>query len=199
MWPFLHKIIVLAAQYRFLNKKFCVLNYLLLLSSWIIYKNECIISYFYKEKNYKNYKLGDNPHDVSDIELNNNYMTVFFFDALKVLIAPYLFYKITNSIKGMLIYQCIIFLSVLDKDYSNYFFKTKFRYILLVGICYLMTNYNIINDNYMKIVVKYGVLISFLLILYTHYFYKDKIEDIEEISFVGIIQLVYILSKFIKN
>lgn len=199
MWALLHKLFLMVAQYRYLDNKFCVLYFLLIMSSWIIYKNECIISYYWKHKNYDNYKLGDDPHDVSDLGLKDNYLTLFFYDLMKVIITPYLFYKITGDVKSMLLYQTVIFLTLSNKEYSNYFFKTRFRYILLVVVCYLITNKIFINDNYMNMIVKIGSLILTGLIIYTYNNYKNIIDDLDEISYVGILQIAYILGKFIKN
>lgn len=44
-----------------------VVYFLMLNISWIVFKNECIISYFYKKQQNPDYKLGDNI-DVSDNE-----------------------------------------------------------------------------------------------------------------------------------
>lgn len=44
-----------------------VIFFLMLNISWIIFKDECIVSYFHKKQNNPNYKLGDNI-DISDNE-----------------------------------------------------------------------------------------------------------------------------------
>ena len=201
MWVFLHKLFVFAAQWRYLDKRTMVIYFLIIMSSWIVYKNECIISYYWKEKNYKNYKLGDNPDDVSDLGpfYKNNYLALFFYDFMKLIVTPYLFYKLTGSMKGMLIYQLVILLTLLNKEYSTKFLRTKFRYVLLIAITYLLTNQNFINDNYMNILVKIGLGLVFAVIIYTHYMYKNVIEDIDEMSYIGIAQIVYLLGKYIKN
>jgi hypothetical protein len=44
-----------------------VVYFLMLNTSWIVFKNECIISYFYKKQQNPDYKLGDNI-DVKDFD-----------------------------------------------------------------------------------------------------------------------------------
>ena len=48
-------------------------------------------------------------------------------------------------------------------------------------------------------IVKIGSLILTGLIIYTYNNYKNIIDDLDEISYVGILQIAYILGKFIKN
>jgi hypothetical protein len=61
--------------------KLYIISFLLIPFSWIIFNDECFISYLIKKLNNPNYILGTKPHDIQDITdlfTNKNYYMIFY-------------------------------------------------------------------------------------------------------------------------
>jgi hypothetical protein len=125
--------------------KMYMINFAIIPLSWIIFKDECLVSYLTKKLKNKNYKLGEDPNDVSDI-------SDFFNNENE--------YKIFNNVKNILrIYSIIII--------NNRTTKIDNKIIIPALILYLIYTYDIsCNLNYRKKLYPYfQIILSYYLLV----------------------------------
>jgi len=125
--------------------KMYMINFAIIPLSWIIFKDECLVSYLTKKLKNKNYRLGEDPNDVSDI-------SDFFNNENE--------YKIFNNVKNILrIYSIIII--------NNRTTKIDNKIIIPALILYLIYTYDIsCNLNYRKKFYPYfQIILSYYLLL----------------------------------
>uniref|UniRef100_A0A6C0HSH7 Uncharacterized protein n=1 Tax=viral metagenome TaxID=1070528 RepID=A0A6C0HSH7_9ZZZZ len=120
--------------------------------SWILCKDECIISYIIKKYNNKNYILGDNPENVDDIsELFYNKKIYFIFYNL-------------NQILQII---SIIIVNNRTTNISYYIFiPTIILYIFYIYDISYKINYRKIVYPYFQILLLLYLLLCFYKILY---------------------------------
>ena len=80
-YQMLYPIII---QNNVLGDKIYILFHIILVSNWLLFKGECIISYLYKKKNNPNYTMGSDAVDLKDIRdvlpfINVNFIKDIFF------------------------------------------------------------------------------------------------------------------------
>lgn len=133
--------------------KIYMINFAIVPLSWIIFKDECLISYLIKKMENKDYILGENPNDVSDIsDLFNNVNEYKIFNNIKNVLRIYTFIIINNKttkIDNNIIIPTIILYLIYTYDIScnlNYrkkfypYFQILLSYYLLVIICKTIYN-----------------------------------------------------------
>lgn len=193
MFNILHNIMTITTAYQFFNKDFCIPYYTSIVLLWIIYKNECIVSFFDKVKINKNYNIGDNGYSTPDLIWSK--LNAYRIDRLlSVILIPLYYYLITKSIPKSIILALILIILLTDNNQLFFYITTsRFRYILLFFILIIMTDNNL-NKN--LIVNLYNILlpISFLLILYTFFKYNYQ-KDIHEMTIVAILSIIILLFK----
>jgi hypothetical protein len=147
-------LIILLLTYPFIiNKnilfdKLFILLFILGKLSWIVFKDECFISYLYKRVNNKDYILGDNSNELSDIinivkNDNLKYLLYIVLLLFPVIYALEVFY--VNSRIGLLptnILIVVLFLYFVYLYYIHFMKKTISKntanYVTLFKIIYLV-------------------------------------------------------------
>lgn len=126
--------------------KLYIISFISIPFSWVIFKNECIISYISKKIENPHYKLGNDPANVKDI-------SNFFTNENQYL----LFYNVNNLFR--------IFSVIIVNERT-----TKINYFICIPtfILYLLYNYDITYKlNYVKKIFPYFqiLLCTYLLIM----------------------------------
>lgn len=198
MWSLIHNIFGILVTYRYFDRKFAIVYQILVSLIWLIYKNECICSYYYKKNVDPEYKLGDNPYDTSDLTLFRNDITdLLLYRIFPGIIIPYFYYQITNDIKKTFTLLVLIFITfVKDKFYID-FLKSDYRYLIVFILGYLATDTNLIKDSKINFFMSKGTICVVLLLIYTHLFYD--IEGINSMTLIGSTVCSYILYKYTKK
>lgn len=199
MWSLIHNIFGVLVTYRYFDKKFAIVYQILVLLIWLIYKNECICSYYYKKKINPEYKLGDKPSDTSDLTLFRNEITdLILYKIFPGIIIPYFYYQITNDLKKTITLVVLIFITYIKDKFCTDFLKSDYRYITVFILGYLATDTNLIKDNKINFLMSKGTISVALMLLYTHLFYD--IEGINGMTLIGSTVCSYIFYKYnIKN
>lgn len=198
MWSLIHNIFGILVTYRYFDKKFAIVYQILVSLIWIIYKNECICSYYYKKNVDPEYKLGDKPYDTSDLTLFRNEITdIILYRIFPGIIIPYFYYQITNDIKKTVTLLVLIFITFIKDQFYIDFLKSNYRYLIILILGYLATDFNLVNDYKIKFFMNGGVLSVILVLIYTHLFYD--IEGINGMTAMGGLVSSYILYKYNKK
>jgi len=112
--------------------------------SWILCKDECIISYIIKKYNNKNYILGDNPENVDDIsELFYNKKIYFIFyhsnQILQIISIIIVNNRTTNISYYIFIPTIILYiLYIYDISYKINYRKIVYPYFQILLLFYLV-------------------------------------------------------------
>ena len=83
---------------------------------WIILKNECILSYYYKKNRDKKYILGSN---VDAVDLNSSKISKILLFIFLYIVLSYLIYKYTSKNKILVLLFTIIYLSTYNCKINN--------------------------------------------------------------------------------
>lgn len=184
---FLHNLIYILLKVDF--KKFIKIKFINMLIHyllWIIYKGECITSYYYKLKKNVNYKLGDNIYNTED------YAEIFKqFNIVKEIIFILILSKILNY---KILFYLILLVFEKNKVLGNYIFSKRLRYFLFIFIYFIFTDNNLLNEKILKKIFIY-VLIFVIFIIIVNYFElkKRKETNIIEITLAGIFCCIIIM------
>lgn len=118
--------------------------------SWILFKGECLISYFVKIYENSNYKLGDNQFhhkDISDLFSNKTYYILFSNITTFIYIGSLIIVNNRTNIIPKYIFYIIILLLLfyiydmdLYKSYYSNLFCPYFQIILTIGLLYIIFN-----------------------------------------------------------
>lgn len=192
MFHILHNLMTITTAYMFFNKNFCIPYYTCIILLWIIYKNECIISFFDKVKLNKNYSIGENGYSTPDLLWSN--LNSFRFDRiLSIIVIPLYYYLITkNIIKSISLALILILLLIENKIFHN-ITTSRFRYLLLLVAFSIMTD-NKLDIKFIKTIYNFLLSISIILITYTFLKYRYQ-KDIKEMTTIGIVTILAILLK----
>jgi hypothetical protein len=131
----------------FLDKLY-IITFVSIPFSWILCKDECIISYIVKKIENTNYILGNQPEDVTDIK--NLFINEYHY---------YIFYNVNNLLR---IFSVII----VNKR------TTHINNIIIIPTCilYLLYIYDITYKfNYRKILYPYFQIILFVYLFIVFY------------------------------
>lgn len=195
MIKLIHNLMFLISVYQFFHMEFCIPYYSIVLFLWIIYKNECVISFYDKVNNIDGYKLGDNGTTpdlfVSDIDFRIDRI-------LCIVVIPIYYYILTKDLFSSMLLFINIFTCASNIWFCNEFLKTRFRYILIPLMMYVMTNSNLIKSKTVNVLFFIGIAISLSLMIYTLLNYNNE-NEIFEISIIGIVSLIYLLYTNVKN
>jgi len=190
---------VFGTIYQYFNKHFSIPWLSNIVFLWIIYKNECILSFFEKKYKNPNYKMGDNVSSTPDLKwkeflVQNNIFIIY--KLLNLTLIPYYYYLITKNITKTIIFATILIICSSNNIIFNNFITSKFRYILLPFFMYTMNDINILNKSDMIIVYNIMNTAGIGLVIYTFNNYKDE-GDILEMSIFAITCLIY--SLYVNN
>ena len=142
MFHILHNLMTITTAYMFFNKKFCIPYYTCITLLWIVYKNECIISFFDKVKINKNYSIGENGYSTPDLVWSK--LNSFRFDRiLSILAIPLYYYLITKNVIKSISLALILILLLIENKIFYKITTSRFRYILLLIIFSIMTDNNL--------------------------------------------------------
>jgi hypothetical protein len=135
--------------------------YLLLLNlSWILFKDECFVSYIFKKGKDNNYELGDSPQDIKDYETilgkEKTYIFVYFLRIMTILNVSYIIYLGSFNIT----YSVLVFLFVLSYIFYISIFDKKHTY----------------SEKQNKFIRKYHTLITSLTLIYSILMYSGLIK-----------------------
>lgn len=177
---FLHNFIYVLSglDYKILIKiKFFHMMILYLL--WIIYKGECITSYYYKYNINNNYKLGD------DIFNTEDYPSIFKqFNFLKEIIFIIILSKILHY---KILFYLILLIFEKNRMLGNYIFSKRLRYLLFILIYFMCIDNDFLKEKILKIIfICILIFLKFILIINFFELKKRKEKNIIEITSVGI-------------
>lgn len=101
-------------KYYFFDKLYLI-TFLSIPFSWILFKNECLISYLTKKLENPNYILGSNPDDVKDVSLlfktKEQYMIFYNFNTFVRIYSVIIVNERTTNISYFIfIPTCILYL-----------------------------------------------------------------------------------------
>ena len=192
MFHILHNLMTITTAYMFFNKKFCIPYYTCITLLWIVYKNECIISFFDKVKINKNYSIGENGYSTPDLVWSK--LNSFRFDRiLSILAIPLYYYLITKNVIKSISLALILILLLIENKIFYKITTSRFRYILLLIIFSIMTDNNL---NIKSIKMLYNILLPFSIMLITYTFFRyNNQKDINEMTIIGIVTIFAILLK----
>lgn len=192
MFHILHNLMTITTAYMFFNKKFCIPYYTCITLLWIVYKNECIISFFDKVKINKNYSIGENGYSTPDLVWSK--LNSFRFDRiLSILAIPLYYYLITKNVIKSISLALILILLLIENKIFYKITTSRFRYILLLIIFSIMTDNNL---NIKSIKMLYNILLPFSIMLITYTFFRyNNQKDINEMTIIGISSILIILLK----
>ena len=191
MFHILHNLMTITTAYMFFNKKFCIPYYTCITLLWIVYKNECIISFFDKVKINKNYSIGENGYSTPDLVWSK--LNSFRFDRiLSILAIPLYYYLITKNVIKSVSLALILILLLIENKIFYKITTSRFRYVLLLIIFSIMTDKNL---NIKSIKILYNILLPFSIMLITFFRYNNQ-KDINEMTIIGISSILII---FLKN
>ena len=192
MFHILHNLMTITTAYMFFNKKFCIPYYTCITLLWIVYKNECIISFFDKVKINKNYSIGENGYSTPDLVWSK--LNSFRFDRiLSILAIPLYYYLITKNVIKSISLALILILLLIENKIFYKITTSRFRYILLLIIFSIMTDNNL---NIKSIKILYNILLPFSIMLITYTFFRyNNQKDINEMTIIGIVTIFAILLK----
>ena len=132
--------------------------------SWILFKDECIISYAIKKYNNKQYILGNNPEDVDDISdlfFNKRLYTLFYHsNQILQIISIIIVNNRTTYISNFIFFPTILFYTfyIYDISYKINYRKKLYPYFQAILLFYLIYCIYIITtanlQNKQKIYVK---------------------------------------------
>ena len=192
MFHILHNLMTITTAYMFFNKKFCIPYYTCIVLLWIVYKNECIISFFDKVKINKNYSIGENGYSTPDLVWSK--LNSFRFDRiLSILAIPLYYYLITKNVIKSISLALILILLLIENKIFYKITTSRFRYILLLIIFSIMTD-NKLDIKFIKAIYNFLLSISIILITYTFFKYRYQ-KDIKEMTIIGIVTILAILLK----
>jgi hypothetical protein len=112
--------------------------------SWILFKDECIISYAIKKYNNKNYILGNNPEDVNDISdlFFNKHLYTLFYHSNQILqiISIFIVNNRTTNISNFYFVPTILFYTfyIYDILYKINYRKKLYPYFQAILLFYLI-------------------------------------------------------------
>lgn len=128
--------------------------------SWILFKNECLLSYFIKKYENNNYKLGDEPSnykDMSDIFPNNK------------------IYSYYTNITTFIYIGSLIIVNNRAKIIPNYIF-----YIILILFLLYCYDIELFNSYYFKLLYPYPHIILIIAFIFVIYNSCQKIMNIKK-------------------
>jgi hypothetical protein len=129
--------------------------------SWIFCKDECYISYLFKKVENKDYQLGDNSTELSDIVnmYHNKYIKIMMtilvslFPTLYAINIAIINFR-SRIISNILLYTMLIFYFIYlyyvhfikikistETDNKNIFFINLFKFIYVLILFYIIYNY----------------------------------------------------------
>lgn len=139
--------------------KYFLLTCLITVLSWLVLKNECILSYFIKQYYDSNYKLGDDVANMPDLKLAKNHNTniSIFFDIVSCtgIIIPFSFLAVAvrsqlitnNQVSIFYLIACYTFLRrflIRQKILPSFILNKKivngYDSLLLAPLLYVMYN-----------------------------------------------------------
>ena len=192
MFHILHNLMTITTAYMFFNKKFCIPYYTCIVLLWIVYKNECIISFFDKVKLNKSYNIGENGYSTPDLVWSK--LNSFRFDRiLSILLIPLYYYLITKNIIKSISLALLLTLLLVENKIFYKITTSRFRYFLLLIAFSIMTD-NKLDIKFIKIMYNLLLPISIMLIAYTFFKYRYQ-KDIKEMTIIGIATILAILLK----
>jgi hypothetical protein len=136
--------------YGFIIKKTIIFDKLYIFSfvaiplSWIIFNDECIISYIIKKLENNNYRLGEEPENVNDISNlfvnEKQYLIFYHINNLLRIFSVIIVNKRTTYISyTILIPTCILYLYyTYDITYKLNYRKLLYPYFQIYFCCYLL-------------------------------------------------------------
>jgi len=131
--------------------KLYIISFVSIPLSWLLCKDECIISYAMKKLENHNYKLGDEPENVKDISdlFSNEYQYFIFYNIntlLRILSVFIVNKRSTNIDNFIFIPACVLYLIYnFDISYKLNYRKKLFPYFQIILFFYLFTVfYNIL-------------------------------------------------------
>lgn len=200
MIKLLHNLMIIVTIYQYFHKEFCIPYYTMIAFMWIIYKNECIISFFDKIKTSSNYQIGDNAYNTPDLIINS--WNFFRFDRLlNIIVIPIHYYFITKDIFISILLFIINSILVIENNIFKSFLQSRYRYIFLPIMIYIMTNNNLIKNNLINIMYNIMILFGIFVVIYTYKKYDNQ-NDLFEMTIIGLLSLIYLqyinISKLIK-
>jgi hypothetical protein len=159
---------------------------------WIIYKGECITSYYYKYDINNNYKLGDdifNTEDYPNIYKQFNFVREIIFI---IILSKILHYKI--------LFYLILLIFEKNRMLGNYIFSKRLRYLLFILIYFICTDNDFIKKKALKIIfICIFIFLIFILIMNFFELKKRKEKNIIEITSVGIFFCTIFISSIIHK
>jgi hypothetical protein len=127
--------------------KFYIISFVSIPFSWVICKDECIISYIIKKLENKNYILGnepDNSKDISDLFINNKQYRIFNNINILTRICSVIIVneRTTNVNYEIIVPTCILYLCYnLDIMYKLNYRKKIYPYFHIILFFYLFTTF----------------------------------------------------------
>ena len=193
MYKFLHNLMIPFTIYQLFDWRFSIPYFTSILLSWYIYKNECVLSYLYKKNKDINYYIGKNGFDTSDLIISSTNFNYLRIDILfYTLLVPYIYYTITKNVTKSILLGLITLITFIDNEHSNNLMKSRYRYILVVLLLYIITDTSILNNKYITDIFKILIFIGIFLTLLTFYKYR-KYEDLNEMTIVGLLAYIYMI------
>jgi len=125
--------------------------------SWILFKDECIISYIIKKYNNKQYVLGNNPEDVDDISdlFCNNHSYLLFYNSNQVLqiISIIIVNNRTTNISYFIFIPTILLYTfyTYDISYKINYRKKLYPYFQAILLFYLTSSIYVIATTNLQI------------------------------------------------
>jgi hypothetical protein len=137
--------------------KIYLIIFLSIPASWILFKDECIISYVIKKYNNKQYVLGNNPEDVDDISnlFCNNHSYLLFYHSNQVLqiISIIIVNNRTTNISYFIFIPTILLYTfyTYDISYKINYRKKLYPYFQAILLFYLTSSIYIIAISNLQI------------------------------------------------
>lgn len=130
-----------------------LIMFTLLPLSWICLKGECIISYIAKKYKNNDYKMGDHPHDHTDISelfINNISYKIYYYISLMLYIGSLIIVNNRSNLNPNYLFYITIFLFliyIIDNDLK---INKYFQMVLITLLSSVMYNTYLKLPNYTK-------------------------------------------------
>ena len=129
--------------------KLYIFSFVAIPFSWVICKDECLISYVIKKIENKKYVLGNEPENVNDIsklfKTKQHYLTFFHINNAARICSVIIVNKRTTNINTILIPTCILYLCYnYDITYQFNYRKVVYPYFqIMLCLYFCATCYSI--------------------------------------------------------